>query len=96
MTFQFKILTGMLASGMNINPFKGATEEDVKEDFDYAKKIYKGVFGNFLSAWCLQKAFKQKIISSLHPIGKERERMLVAIVKGKIELPPKEWKELKI
>ena|SRR3990167_2171109 len=62
MTPQFKILTGHLAywtkeGYLNHNPFMGASLEEVKVNFDEAKRVYDNIFRfGFIPAWIMTHA----------------------------------------
>ena len=101
MTPQFKILTGQMAywteeGYLNSNIFYRASLEDVKKNFEEAKRIYPYLFRfGFIPSWCRRSATKrQKNILDKWKPG-DKEEIFNEIVRQTLP-PPSEWKELVI
>ena len=67
----------------SINPFYGASMEYVKENFKYAKEVYKKIFQNFVSSYVISKELELGIIrnGSLEELEKNNNEILKAIEK---------------
>ncbi len=106
MTIQFKILTEMMLAGKNgnndINIFYKRTLEDVKNNFEKAKRVYEEeVFPNYVSAYCMYKAKELDVVldnSSVDKIKQYGSKVIDRIKSHKIEPMPNynELKEFKI
>lgn len=104
MTHQVLILIGSRAGikengELIVNPFYSATEEDIKNNLDYAKEIYSWVFAFFVSGWCMKKCEERGLpCNTPEEIEKNGERSLQMIRNGEIPPIPNyvELKELKI
>ncbi|KKL20667.1 hypothetical protein LCGC14_2453160 [marine sediment metagenome] len=100
-TVQFKILTMHLCCSdewNNINPFYKRSRQEILDNFEYAKKIYKEVLKRFTSTWCFVEAHRLGMMpdTDYKTIEKYGDKIIEAIHDHKILPYPQEWNELKV
>ena len=103
-TIQFMILTGMKARHSegfwSVNPFYKASKEEISNNFEEAKKVYKDVFAMFTSTYVIHKSKELGIIpdGSLESLQEGEHEILKALEHHDIPPMPfyNELRELKI